>query len=337
MTKKLTLKNLLLILTYKCNSKCGHCDIWKDDEHELSFEIIRRIINDPFIRDITHIELSGGEPFIRTDFKDILKLVESKVGADIGISTNGILTDKIINDLNAIENKDRLTIRFSLDGLEKTHDLQRGIKGAFNKTITTAERIRLLYPSIKVEFLFTITRKNYKEILLAYGLIKNIDKAFNFTVGVNQFVKNYKTMIRRYQKEEYEFKSAEVKDIIAQLRILFSKCLQDRNYHEALFIILVIKYLKKEPSGLYCSSPSENLIITADRKIYSCINEEPIGKIGGSSIKGSINHKKREFHAVKGLKKECSQCVLRLGRFPSLYRFLSSFENHILSKKIVCG
>lgn len=334
----LKVKNLLLILTYRCNSKCRHCDIWrssKNSKDELSFDIVKKIIKDPLIKNITHIELSGGEPFMRNDFRDILKTIESEFALNIGISTNGLLINKIISDLNAIKNKDRLTIRLSLDGLEKTHDWQRGVQGAFKNVLITAEKVRIAYPPVKIEFLFTITKENYKQIIPVYRFIKNIDKKYWFTVGVNQFVKNYKTKIRDYKKEQYEFKPKEVKDITLQLKFLFNKYLQEKNYHEALFITQIIRYLKNKPSELYCSSPSESLIITPDGKIYNCINEESIGKITASGLEKSIDCKKMKLHALKGLKKECSQCVLRMGRFPSLYRFLPSFENYILKKKRV--
>lgn len=332
-TSKISIKNLLLLLTYRCNAKCKHCDIWKYREEEISLDDVKKLLEDPLIRNITHIELSGGEPFLRKDFKNILHAVESSLRCNIGISSNGLLTQKIINDLDTVTNKARITTKLSLDGKKEVHDKIRGIKNAFDKVMNTASSIKKKYPEITIEFLFTIMKDNYKEIIETYKYTKGINQEYKFTVGINQFVKNYKTKLRNYKEKEYRFEPKKVRTIIHQLKFLFNQYIQEKDYHEALFIIQVIRYLKNRPSRLYCSSPLEGLILTPDGKIYNCINEEAIGKFNGTDISSSIDYKKMKLHALEGLRKKCSQCVLRMGRFPSLYRFLPSFENYILKKK----
>lgn len=323
-----SIKTLLLILTYKCNSKCKHCDIWKDQHDELSPEIVENIIKDPYVKSITHIELSGGEPFLWRNIGKIIESIENTLDTNIGISTNGLLTEKIIEFIGNIKGKNRLTVRLSLDGLEGTNDIQRCVKGAFKKTLDTAKKIKSLYPEVQIEFLFTITKDNHKEILCLYDLLKKINPTYKFTIGINQYVKNYKTKLRKHSLDEYSFTSDEIKEIKKQLKPIYQQYAKDNELQEALFIKEILRYLNKEPSKLYCSSPTEGLIILPDKKIHACINEEPVGVLTNKGILESINHKKREQQIQKALKKECSQCVLRLGRYPSLYRFTDSFNKN---------
>ena len=71
-TKKL---NGTVIVTYRCNARCTMCNRYKapsKPEEEISLETIRKLPPMYFTN------ITGGEPFIRTDLKDIVRELRKK-------------------------------------------------------------------------------------------------------------------------------------------------------------------------------------------------------------------------------------------------------------------
>ncbi len=84
-----------LDITYRCNNNCRHCwlrvpDTLEEKEKELSFEEIRRILEEARALGCRTWGLSGGEPMLRPDFTDIFRLITRR-GAAYILNTNGTL------------------------------------------------------------------------------------------------------------------------------------------------------------------------------------------------------------------------------------------------------
>ena len=74
MAKKL---NGTVIVTYRCNARCNMCSRYKAPsrpEEELSIETIRKL------PEMYFTNITGGEPFIRTDLKQIVAELSKKSG-----------------------------------------------------------------------------------------------------------------------------------------------------------------------------------------------------------------------------------------------------------------
>jgi len=88
------------------------------------------------------VRLTGGEPFIRKDLLCILELVERYLRPIVvHITTNGFLSDRIVD---LCERRDRgtpLQLMVSLDGLEGTHNRIRGSSVAWKTAMTTIESL----------------------------------------------------------------------------------------------------------------------------------------------------------------------------------------------------
>ena len=85
--------NGTVIVTYRCNARCSMCNRYKapsKPEEEISIETIKKLPKMYFTN------ITGGEPFIRTDLKDIVRELYKKSDR-IVISTNGFFTDRIRN------------------------------------------------------------------------------------------------------------------------------------------------------------------------------------------------------------------------------------------------
>ena len=59
-------------ITWRCNLKCKMCNIWmKESSNELKLDEIEEFVEkSPYF---SWVSLTGGEPFIRMDFVDIVK------------------------------------------------------------------------------------------------------------------------------------------------------------------------------------------------------------------------------------------------------------------------
>jgi len=83
-----------IILTYRCQMRCQMCNIWKNPT-ERQKEITAKelsILPDGF----EFINLTGGEPFLRDDLVDVIRVLSPKAKR-IVISTSGSHYKKILD------------------------------------------------------------------------------------------------------------------------------------------------------------------------------------------------------------------------------------------------
>lgn len=123
--------------TDRCNSHCTHCNIWqqKFTEKPLTLNELRIVFSNPLLKDIECIINSGGEAILRDDIVDIIKLEhEIFPKANIDLSTNGILPDRVIKVVSEVLKENiKINIGVSLDGIDEKHDKIRGVPGNFKK------------------------------------------------------------------------------------------------------------------------------------------------------------------------------------------------------------
>ena len=107
--------NGTVIITYRCNARCSMCNRHKAPskvEEEISIETIKKLPKMYFTN------ITGGEPFLRLDIKDIVRELYKKSDR-IVISTNGFFTDRIVDLCKEFPN---IGIRISIEGLEQTNN-----------------------------------------------------------------------------------------------------------------------------------------------------------------------------------------------------------------------
>jgi len=131
---------LLFEITTKCNLNCTHCFGNKSPNNFLSVSQIHQILKKATSYGITDLILTGGEPFMREDFFDIIHSAK-KVGIEnIAITTNGLLLNdkKLVRRIK--KNRNIITqLYIGVNGATSTtHNLIRG-KGQFNKLLEILE------------------------------------------------------------------------------------------------------------------------------------------------------------------------------------------------------
>ena len=140
--------NLTLSITNACNSRCQSCDIWtiypaekQNLKRELSVDEIERIFRS--VGKVFFFNISGGEPFLRADIDDIVRLgcehLKPKV---VHIPTNALMpqriadkVDEMLEGMKRWNPGTRLAIKPSFDGVGEFHDWVRGIPGNYTKLV----------------------------------------------------------------------------------------------------------------------------------------------------------------------------------------------------------
>ena len=164
-------------MTRSCNLKCVHCYSSSRNirySNELTTDEGKELISDLAHFGSPVLLFSGGEPLTR---KDLPELAEFAVDQSmrVVISTNGtLLTKEMAKNLKKIGVS---YVGVSIDGMEKTHDSFRGVKGAFDMTMNGIRICR--DEGIKVGLRVTMNRKNFADIPALFELIEkeNIPRA----------------------------------------------------------------------------------------------------------------------------------------------------------------
>lgn len=157
-------------VTERCNLRCAHCYQDGSPSQELEYQDLLRIVlqfHDLIkIRGKTidgrvrgHITLTGGEPFVRRDFEEVLRhIAGERSWTSFAILTNGTL----INDERArrLANLQVSYVQVSIDGTQAAHDQIRG-KGNFQLTVEAVKH--LVRAGIRTVISFTAHQGNYRE------------------------------------------------------------------------------------------------------------------------------------------------------------------------------
>ena len=114
------------------------------------------------------VVLSGGEPLLYDDIYYVSELLKEH-GINVSLSTNGLLID---NDNIELIKTHFDYVGISIDGKEKTHDTLRGLNGAYKKSIDSIKL--LLENNVKVGIRFTLTNRNFSELLHIFELASSL-------------------------------------------------------------------------------------------------------------------------------------------------------------------
>jgi len=133
---------LRISLTDACNFRCLYCmpdELMKfmPTDHLMQADEIESIARKFVELGVRKIRLTGGEPLVRKDAKDILKRL-STLPVKLCITTNGALVDQFIDDFHQTGLK---SVNVSLDTLQKEKFLELTKRDLFDKVW---ENIQLL-------------------------------------------------------------------------------------------------------------------------------------------------------------------------------------------------
>jgi len=157
----------------RCNLRCIHCYSQSHDvdyPDELTTAEGKAIIDDLAEYGSPVLLFSGGEPLMREDILELIGHARAR-GMRAVLSTNGTLITREL--AKKLKDLDLSYVGISLDGLQKTHDMFRGKKGAFDEAIQGLRNCK--EAGIKVGLRFTMNKKNVEDIPGIFQLLRDED------------------------------------------------------------------------------------------------------------------------------------------------------------------
>ncbi len=133
-------------VTNRCNSRCVMCEIHQrgtSSGEEITPSEFAKLLEDPALKALELIRITGGEPFLRRDLPELVAIIGLHTGVKIiYITTNGSFPERL---KKVVETADkggaRLHVQVSLDALDATHDQLRCVEGMAEKAKETCSRI----------------------------------------------------------------------------------------------------------------------------------------------------------------------------------------------------
>ena len=284
---------LTFSVTNRCNSRCKTCNIWRapvKESEELNLDEIERIFRS--MDDLYFLNISGGEPFLREDLVEIIRLAKRYLSPNlIHIPSNGLATNLIERRVKEIlevlsNSKTILTIKLSLDGVGERHDEIRGVKGNFIRVMKTYKRLSKLkeeYPNFHLGINTIISKFNVDHLDEIVNYVKqlkpdsfvteiaeNRSELFNLQDDITPDPETYEMLIRRFM--------ARVRDDLKYKRSI-SK-LTDAS--RLVYYEYVIRILKERRQVLPCYAGISNIHINPYGDVWPCCvlgYEKPMGNL----------------------------------------------------------
>lgn len=216
-----------LQVTHRCNFRCQICDFWKvqhEKERELSLNEIEILTDKLAEYGTLAISLAGGEPMMREDLLDVIRIVSRK-HFPIMI-TNGWYVNK--ENALALWEAGLQEISISIDYADpEKHDAMRGHTGAFKRAI---EALQILHESRhsnknRVHMISVLMDDNIEDIERLLRLSKQI--------GVTYMVNLYS--YQRGKKSE-RLPKRPVSDILLKLKKAYPHFVSLTSYLEQMDI-----------------------------------------------------------------------------------------------------
>ena len=148
-------------VTYRCNAKCGFCDIWERPSPYVTPEQVVQNLQDLRRLGVKVIDFTGGEPLLHRQIDELLRLAKS-MGFITTLTTNGLLYPKWAERLKGLVDM----LHFSLDSPHKEeHDASRGVAcyDFVVESIALAQTI-----GERPDILFTVMESNIHQIEEVY-------------------------------------------------------------------------------------------------------------------------------------------------------------------------
>jgi MoaA/NifB/PqqE/SkfB family radical SAM enzyme len=310
--------NVTFSVTRRCQSRCRTCYIWEAGRlPELTLDEIGALFRS--IGWTYFFNVSGGEPFLREDLPEIVRLACRHLRpAVVHIPTNALLPERIEQQTSAMLEiiaeeapGTLLTIKPSFDGIGTTHDEIRGVPGNFEKLLDTLARLRALravHPDLHVGVGTVVSRFNAGQLdsIIEYARSLGVDtyiseiaeereEFFNRGSGITPDASTYRLVMDGFK--------AAAREKMKGMRLLGRVTTALR----LVYYDVVVRIMAEDRQVIPCYAGLLNVHINADGAVWPCAilaYRSEMGRLGADgdfrriwrsararSIRGSIRRK----------------------------------------------
>lgn len=258
--------DLTVISTFRCNSRCQMCYIWKnptDPREEVSVETLSKLPGG-----FDNLNVSGGEPTLRTDLADLADVLYPKCRI-MEISSNGLHPEKILPIIKKYPN---IKVRFSLEGDELTSNRIRGENDGY---ATKVAGLRMLREAggTDLGFALVIQDENASQIVQVYEMAakEGFELATSTLHNAWQFYKNDNYFYDRLKV------AREVEGLITSLLRHSSV----KNWFRAYLNLGLIEKILGHPRLIQCSAGNDFAFIDPWSDVWACNvrSDLPLGNL----------------------------------------------------------
>ena len=295
-------KMIWLNVTDRCNSRCAHCSIWKQEdtgEKPLSFGEIYTMLCSSVFDEIQTIVNTGGECSLRDDLYDIV-LAEHKARpmAKIVLSTNGLLPERIINVVKRLKAVQvHVSVGISIDGIGFEHDVVRGVFGNF-------DRVDKLFKKLYVEGVDVSGC-----FVLSDLTINNVHSVQNY---LNGFIEKVEFSVLQCNDAEYYHNRKQSNEEKGKM-IEMVKSLDSRIVGGVLLKHLWLKWLQGKDIKFPCYALQTLCVVKSNGDIVPCLNmwDRVVGNVRRNTMReiwqsDSAREKRELVKKCKGCLNYCS-------------------------------
>ena len=266
----------LVAITYRCNARCAMCNIWRAKPSEE----LRPDAYAALPASLRSVNLTGGEPFLRDDLPDIVRVVAKTCPhADIVISTNGLLPKRIEEQMTQIlEAVPDLGVAVSLAGIGEMHDRIRGVKEAYETTMRAVTSLKQL--GVKgLRIAFTITPENVSHLSKVYELSRK--EGAQFTCAITHTSPHYFRTTEALKPMDIDALERQVRDVVREELRTFSP----KRWVRAYFLAALLTFARRGRRIMPCRAGRDFFFLDPEGNIYPCnVVPERLGNMKEDSV-----------------------------------------------------
>ena len=305
---------LIFNVSYKCDSKCVMCNSWKLPYHDdMTTDEYRKAFSSELFRSIEYVGITGGEPTLRKDMVDIVRIMADNMPKlrKMTLNTNGFVKDRVVSTLDRIidvanERGFMFGTRVSLDGVGDAHEDIRRVWHAFERAMETVRAMQELQKKKFFNFgvSFTFTAQNLEEGNRIYELCKKENLSVVFAIArYSELAFGNMDLVESTDLKEEDF---------PKLVDFFRKRVRESGIADG-DALLYQAYVKMFQNGMKrampCPSMDQGLLLNPNGEITYCENSRVIGNVRDGDPKDFYYDKKNLAMRQEVLDKVCPTCA----------------------------
>jgi len=262
--------DLTVVSTFRCNSKCQMCYIWKNPtelKEEVSLETLSKLPGG-----FDNLNVSGGEPTLRKDLAELADLLHPKARI-MEISSNGLHPERLVP---IIKKYPDIKVRFSLEGDELTSNRIRGEKDGY---ATKVAGLRMLQEAggTDLGFAFVIQDENVDQLVRTYELAKSM--------GFELATSTLHNAWQFYKNDNYFYDRVNVARQVEGLVTALLKSGKIKNWFRAYLNLGLIEKILGHPRLIPCTAGTDFAFIDPWSDVWACNvrSDLPMGNLARQS------------------------------------------------------
>ncbi len=313
-----------IIVTYRCNARCHMCNTWQypsKPQEEITPAIVEKMPTG-----LKFINITGGEPFLRTDLDEIVRVALTKAERLV-ISSNGYFTDRMVSLAQKFPN---IGVRISIEGLPAANDALRGLKDGFDHGIRSLLALKAL--GVKdIGFGITASDRNAKDMIELYRLAESMGLEFATASTHNSYY---------FHKHDNKFNDPEmIAREFAKISCELLKTRRVKNWFRAYFNHGMANYVRGGKRLLPCEVGTDMFFVDPFGKVMPC-NGTDTEMHMGDLTKQTFDEiwKSREADKVRAAVKDCQKACWMIGSVaPAMKKDLLTPVKWIVRQKLGLG